>query len=147
MSYAIFKPFNSRKVMANKTESKENQDQQFDKRKVCAIKISFPLFRKLDETIQKLKKSKNYGVSKQEWITKAIREKITKDKVKIAKIEKSFSASEEIPKQITIFLDVNSDNEIKKQLEALRNAGDPTLSKKCWIIEAIKEKLSSDENP
>lgn len=123
----------------------ENKNQPFYKRKACSIKISFPLFRKLDETIQRLKKSRNYGVSKQEWITEAIREKIAKDKVKIAKIEKTFLASEEKPKQLTLFLDIKSDNEIKKQLEVLRIAGDPTLSKKCWIIEAIKEKLSSDE--
>lgn len=123
----------------------ENKNQPFYKRKACAIKISFPLFRKLDETIQRLKKSRNYGVSKQEWITEAIREKIAKDKVKIAKIKKTFLASEEKPKQLTLFLDIKSDNEIKKQLEVLRSAGDPTLSKKCWIIEAIKEKLSSDE--
>lgn len=131
--------------MANTIENKENQNQLFHKRKACAIKISFPLFRKLDETIQRLKKSRNYGVSKQEWITEAIREKIAKDKVKIAKIEKNFLSSEVKPKQITLFLDVKSDNEIKKQLEVLRSAGDPTFSKKCWIIEAIKEKLSSDE--
>ncbi|MCB1073434.1 MAG: hypothetical protein KDK96_10100 [Chlamydiia bacterium] len=131
--------------MANKTEFEENQCHSTLKRKACAIKISFHLFQTLNGTIQKLKRSKNYGVSKQEWVTAAIREKIKNDKNKIENIEKSFSTSDDPPKQITLFLDEKSDNEIKKHLKVLRNSGDPTLSKKNWIIEAIKEKLSRDK--
>ena len=74
----------------------------------------------------------------QKWITEAIREKI--DKSRVAKDLQSEQRPEEM--RIAIFIDEKMMQEIEPLLNGHRTLGDAAYSRKSWIIDAIKEKLS-----
>ena len=117
-------------------------------RKGCALKVSSFLFSKINDKISILKHLRNYSVSKQEWISEAIKEKLERDSKKIRQIKEIINNSpvqKSASKQITLFIDSTSDKEIDSHLDVLKQVGDPSIPKKSWIIEAIKEKLSKEK--
>lgn len=120
---------------------KKASNRPFQKRKSYTFKIGFSLFQRLDNILQNLTQIKNYEVTKQQWVTEAIKEKNKRD---MAQLEKVKAKTGPI-KRITIFIDEISQHEIQKQLETLKQSSDPCLTQNSWIIEAIQEKLARDE--
>lgn len=101
------------------------------------VKIDEQLFKRLEKHIKVLKRIEQTGISKQTWITDAIKEKLAKDKD---------PGNMDLPKERHLTLKINDPiNEkidakvnILKQLQA-------SYSKKKWLLEAIYEKLESEE--
>jgi len=120
---------------------KKIQSRSSPTRKSYTFKIGFSLFQRLDKIVQNLTQIKNYEVSKQQWVTEAIKEKTKRDAVQIEKVK----AKAEPLKRVTILIDETSQHEIQKQLETLRQSNDPCLTQNSWIIEAIQEKLAREE--
>jgi hypothetical protein len=113
------------------------------KRKSFPLTISTHLFDLLKSRVLKIKSQEDYSYTRQQWINQAIREKIEIDK---EKQKKNSTVLYKQPKQkrLALLLEDKIVEEIDALLSERRALGDVSFSKKSWIIEAIKEKLSRD---
>lgn len=105
--------------------------------------MSTHLFDLLKSKIFKIKSQENYSCTRQQWINQAIREKIEIDKEKYKRNNTALKRQLK-QKRLSLLLEDKVIQEIDALLKARRLLGDISFSKKSWIIEAIKEKLSRD---
>ena len=110
------------------------------KRYPIGIKISKRILKKLQKHIAVSNYALHQDLSQQEWILKAITEKLEREK---ANSEHHFNSL----KQVTIRLDRSLKDQIEKKLFNLKASNDQSksYSKKSWILEAIEEKLDREE--
>ncbi|NGX47089.1 MAG: hypothetical protein K1000chlam3_00458 [Chlamydiae bacterium] len=105
------------------------------------IKINNRLLRRLQKHISASNYSLNQDLSQQDWINKAITEKLQNEK-------ENPEVNKNMLKQVTIRID----NALKKKLEKTvarlkaNNNRSKSYSKKSWILNAIEEKLEREEN-
>ena len=113
------------------------------KRKCFPLTISTHLFDLLKSRVLKIKSQEDYSYTRQQWINQAIREKIEIDKEKQKNIN-TVLYKQPKQKRLALLLEDKIVEEIDALLSKRRTMGDVSFSKKSWIIEAIKEKLSRD---
>ena len=113
------------------------------KRKSFPLTISTHLFDLLKSRVLKIKSQEDYSYTRQQWINQAIKEKIEIDKQKQKKNSTVFYKQPK-QKRLALLLEDKIVEEIDALLSERRVMGDVSFSKKSWIIEAIKEKLSRD---
>lgn len=112
---------------------------------LIGIKVKNRLLRRLQKHISDKNFSQNKDLSQQEWIAKAIEEKLKKEQDSAEPDKNSLKVvhvSVRLPKEL--------DHELQKRLASVRDSSvndrNTSYSKKSWIIEAIEEKLEHDES-
>lgn len=103
-----------------------------------AFKMCEDIFSRLDNHIQILKRLDNTSTSKQRWMTEAIKEKLENEKK---------LTSDQLPKDkhVSVRVEKNLAIQIEKNVEKYR-VFRRSFSKKQWLIDAICEKLLSEES-
>lgn len=99
------------------------------------ITISPHIHERLERHILILKKLVDRGMTKQRWVTSAIREKLEKD-----------SSDEQLPKATTLSVKIEADLEksIFQRIEYVKQFRF-SYSKKQWLVDAIIDKLDREE--
>lgn len=99
------------------------------------ITISPHIHERLERHILILKKLIDRGVTKQNWITSAIKEKLKKD-----------AANKQVPKVTTLSVKIDEDLDklILERIEYVKKFR-VSYSKKQWLVDAIIDKLDNDE--
>jgi|GEM_PF-5045541 len=105
------------------------------------IKVSNRLLRRLQRHISVSNYSLKQDLSQQEWIHKAVAEKLEREKNNPEMHHNSL-------KQITIRLNQSLKSQLDKTIDQLKSMNNRTksYSKKSWILEAIEEKLEEEED-
>jgi hypothetical protein len=101
------------------------------------VNISPILHHKLDQHIFLLKKLFKTGKTKRDWLTEAIEEKLAREEPKRV-VDKE--------KRVGLRLDLMTNKKLEERVEMIRRFR-YSYSKKQWIVDAIYEKLDSEEEP
>lgn len=119
--------------------TEENSEGEHNDR--IGIKVSNRMLRRMQKHISAVNYDKNLDLTQQDWIGKAIEEKLSKE------LENPLKDVNSI-KQISIRIERDLRNQLDQVLENLKSHGRQYrgYSKKSWILDAIEEKLEREEN-
>ncbi len=105
-------------------------------RKIQCITLSNFVHKKLTNHIRILKNLENRSTTSQSWLSKAIENKIEKNK-------KDFPEKVPINKNITVKIEQKTLTELERQVEFIKRFN-TSYSKTKWISEAILEQLEEE---
>lgn len=120
--------------LMKKVDTKERQGGE----KLLPVKIGNHLFGRLMEHIHELAILKKTQISKQEWLTAAIEEKL--------RFEKKSPKDGDLLKQKSVFPRISPElnEELEEQVNQFKKSR-KSYSKKQWVVDAIYEKLDRDD--
>lgn len=100
------------------------------------VSISPVLHTKIEEHIYLLKKLLKPDHTKNKWVNEAIQEKLSREKAKKDIVR---------DKHVRVFIDLLTKRKLEERVQMIRSLR-YSYSKKQWILDAIEEKLSHEED-
>lgn len=116
--------------LSSTTDSQEEVENKF-----LHLQVGEHVYDKIHNHVRKLKYLKNPSLTKRAWLHEAIRDKLNREK-KVSDLPRK--------KYLSIAIDPELNKELEKRIALIRKF--IPVSKKSWVLEAILEKLESDQS-
>lgn len=116
----------------------EPTNDEIEGKKHYGFKIGEALYNRLDKHIRILRHINKSNVSKGDWLSNALKEKLARE---------SSPSFDNIPKERYLNFKVEKElgDDIEKRIELIKKFRD-SYSRKQWVLEAIYEKLEKEED-